>query len=398
VEFLSGRRVRLSYGFSSERELGDWYEYPRDAGRGAWEVKDGVLVGRGRLGLRHSWRLRREVAVRVQYAGTPSGRLHLFDPGTGRGVAETDFRAVYLVGFPPDVLGKGARGGPNGLTDIVFSAADGVLRLAAGRDVLYRRAFRPDAEGYCGIYCWGHKLRIDSLQLEGEIEAGWARRELSRLAAIERIENAPGPEKRGTPILPGSGRLPWESAGYDPVKRGRGGEYLFEAGATPFRVVVGSTTWSDYVVEGWVYLTAIGRVSLEGRTDPRRLQSGHARVEFAANRIILRTRDGGVTGRKEFSVAQMAAKQVVPFRVEWLRSLLTAEVAGRQVARANLRCPETGSLVIKGTGEGSQVGGLKVRLLRKARDLPTRSEPREAVGRDARDTEAAHRHPGRKPR
>lgn len=400
VEFLSGRRVRLAYDFSTARELEDWYEYPRDAGRGEWGIKDGFLVGRGRLGLRHSWRFSREVTIRARYGGELSGRLHLFDSGAGRGAAETDFRAVYLESRgPPEMLDKKVHGEPEGPGDIAFGTTEGVLTLTAGRNVLYRGSLKRDEEGYCGIYCWGRRLRIDAVELEGEIASGWEERELSRLSAIARIESASGPETGGTPILPATGTSPWEWTGDSPLKRGRGGEYLLEAGADPFRVVIGSRSWSDYVIEGWVYLTPIGRISLEGRTNPGKLQSGHARVELATNKIVLHERDGERTGRKELGWSQAPADQVVPFRVEWLGQSLTVEVGGRQIARSSLRCPETGSVVVEGSGEGSQVGGLRIRLLRNnARRAKARSEPRQAVGREAHHTEAAHRDPGREPR
>jgi hypothetical protein len=364
VDFLADGRVRLTYSFDSPEQVEDWFEYPREGARGKWEERGGSLVGLGRMGLRHSWRFRGSLTATAVYRKSPSGRLHLFDTGQGRGAAETDFKAVYLgKERSPAVVGRKAPSGRDGTTTIVFGVTEGTLVLAATEEVFRGTVPEESAVGYFGVFCWGREVVIESLELLGEIDLEWASGELARLAAIRAVEAGAGQDTSGTPLIGAAGRFPWPFDGPIPAKQGRGGDPALEVGDVPFRAEIGATSWSDYGLEGWIFLPPGGRAIFSGRSNPRVLACGCCSVEFLPGKIALEEKGGPDEGKKEFPVAQVQAGQLLRFRIEWLRDLVTVEVGGAQVVRSKVKCPATGNLVISGSGQGTEVGGLKMRLL-----------------------------------
>lgn len=381
VEFPGGTRVRLTYGFGSPEELGDWVEYPPDAGRGEWRIEDGGIVGQGRIGLVHPWRFAGDFTVRLSYRNRPRGRLHLFDNGKGRGLVETDFRALYLRGQArPEKLGwRGPSAAKDaGTTRVEFKLSKDERLLTVGNREFRVPPVEGERRGQFGIFAWGESNTIDSLEIESSVCPAWAASEVRRLAAIANIESRLDAAARSVALLDAVGSFAWPWTGPNPLKEGRGGEVLLEAGEEPTTIAIGSRFWKDYRLEGWLRVPAATKVRFRGRHNPRRLRSGFSQMEFRPMAVTVSSHATGARSERNIPLEALRPDTPVRFRIEWFGGFVAAELQGQQVLRSAIAAPAQGCVELRLDGAGARVGGLKLTLL----SGPKAGESGAGAGRD----------------
>lgn len=362
--FQENDRIRLSYSFEAAAELQDWIEYPSDGGSGRWRVELGKLLGEGRSGLRHHWRFRGDLKTEVSYSQRPSGRIHLFDPGKGRGVAETDFHAIYsasnlVMRLPRLELPETASGQR---VAAMLSLEKETLRYQMDGQRCELGGFQRERAGYLGLFCWGKPVAIEALTLEGELDSHWVAGECARQSILNKVESESRSGQALIPLLEEGEVFPWPWSGKKAPKKDRRRKFALEGGEDPLEIWIGSPRWENYAIEGRIILSPGGIVRVLGRSSFHRQNEHPVGVEFHKGTMHLLAQDASGSKGKIVETGLLEADRPISFRIEWHGDFLVVEVDGQQLLSASVKGAPNGWIRLQVVGEGSIVSDLRAGL------------------------------------
>lgn len=301
---LGDGKIRLSYDFSDEKQLGDWTAISGSDPDGGWSIEAGTLRSNGRFKLCHEAPFAGDVELELRLVSTARLAAHVLSPG--KTAAPTGYRFYWRCDAAQAYAGAVAgrkylfRETPN-VPGFHADKPATVSFVCRGQELSYRingRAVKTASEldttyekGFILLSSQAEPATIEAVTITGTLEPDWAEARIVD-AVKPSVVTIPDQEAQWQSLIDDQSLANWVVSGGDWSVANN--EIVVSCTREPGLLYGGDVYWKDYVFEAKVLIESGSACGIMARL--RRMTSDYViSYEYTGPRFVATAYRFGIT-------------------------------------------------------------------------------------------------------